>query len=112
MAANWILWQRARARRGQPRKGIRDAPEHGYSPGMIVDGAQLRAGRALLGWHQTELAAAAGVHWNSIKAVEKMGRISQPDRQRRRLVIERLESALEEAGIVTHSHPVGVFLKR
>lgn len=79
---------------------------------MIVDGAQLRAGRALLGWHQTELAAAAGVHWNSIKAVEKMGRISPPDRQRRRLVIERLESALEEAGIIIHSKPVGVFLKR
>lgn len=79
---------------------------------MIVDGAQIRAGRALLGWHQTELAAAAGVHWNSIQAVEKMGRITPPNRQRRRFVIERLESALEEAGIVIHANPVGVFLKR
>lgn len=94
------------------QSGIRTGGELEYLPGMIVDGAQLRAGRALLGWHQTELAAAAGVHWNSIKAVEKMGRISPPDRQRRRLVIERLESALEEAGIIIHSKPVGVFLKR
>lgn len=79
---------------------------------MIVDGAQIRAGRALVGWHQTELAAAAGVHWNSVLALEKMGPISPGKRESRKATISRVERALEEAGVVIHATPVGVFLKR
>lgn len=78
---------------------------------MIVDGAQIRAGRALLGWHQTELAAASGVHWNWVRTLERMGKISIRARRDRRRSLERVEKAFEEAGVMIHSKPVGVYLK-
>jgi transcriptional regulator with XRE-family HTH domain len=76
---------------------------------MIVDGAQIKAARALLGWHQTELAAAAGVHFNSLLSLEKLGRISDATRELRSGTIERVEKALREAGISIYAHPVGVY---
>lgn len=76
---------------------------------MIVDGAQIKAARALLGWHQAELAAAAGVHFNSLLSLEKLGRISDATRELRSVTIERVEKALREAGISIYAHPVGVY---
>lgn len=76
---------------------------------MIVDGAQIKAARALLGWHQAELAAAAGVHFNSLLSLEKLGRISDATRELRSGTIERVEKALREAGISIYAHPVGVY---
>lgn len=78
---------------------------------MIVSGAQIRAARALLGWHQTELAAAAGVHWNWLRTLERMGKISARAHRDRKASLERVEKAFDEAGVVMHAAPVGVFLK-
>lgn len=76
---------------------------------MIVDGAQIRAGRALIGWNQTELAAASGVHWNTVAALEKLGQIGLDKRCRHEYALSRLARAFEEAGLVVHASPVGVF---
>lgn len=77
---------------------------------MIVTGAQIRAGRALVGWHQTELAAAAGVHWNSVAALEKSEDLTSR-RRATRPALARIQRALEDAGVIIYAQPVGVFLK-
>ena len=40
-------------------------------PTAMISGKQIRAGRALLGWNQRELAAAAGLSEVSIKNAER-----------------------------------------
>lgn len=79
---------------------------------MIVTGAQIRAARALVGWHQSDLASAAGVHTNSVAALEKEKDLtSRREMPGTRPAIERVQRALEDAGVIIHSAPVGVFLK-
>ncbi|WP_072396437.1 hypothetical protein [Hyphomicrobium sp. CS1GBMeth3] len=67
---------------------------------MIVDGAQIRAGRALIGWHQRDLAAAAQVHLNTVAALEKHEQLSAAKRHRRRDALEAIERALKGEGVV------------
>lgn len=92
-------------------RGIRTAREHLYIHAMIVDGAQVRAGRAMLGWRQQELAAAAKVHWNTVATIEKQGRLTPEKRERCDMALSRLEAALRKAGVIILAEPSpGVFL--
>jgi transcriptional regulator with XRE-family HTH domain len=73
---------------------------------MIVDGAQIRAGRALIGWHQRELAAAAQIHWNTVSALEKQERLSPEKRRKCHYALEAIRHALEAEGVRLITHPV------
>lgn len=73
---------------------------------MIVDGAQIRAGRAMIGWHQRELAAAAQVHLNTVAALEKQEHLSPEKRRRCRSALARIESALRAEGVRMLEQPV------
>ena len=44
---------------------------------MIATGAQIRAGRALLRWRQSDLAKAAGLHRKAIIYWERMGKVQE-----------------------------------
>ncbi len=65
----------------------------GYHAAMISP-AQIRAARALLGWKQTDLAAASGVSEISIKNIER-GKTDA-----RSSTIAKIESAVFEAGVM------------
>lgn len=81
---------------------------------MIIDGAQIRAGRALIGWHQHELAAAADLHWNTVAALEKREALSTADRRRCSRALSQIERALKAEGVImlsTNRTP-GVFLSQ
>lgn len=60
----------------------------------MIEPAQIRAARALLGWKQTDLAAASGISEMSIKNVEKPG--SDP----RASTLRAIQEAFEQAGVV------------
>jgi transcriptional regulator with XRE-family HTH domain len=61
---------------------------------VLPTAAQIRAGRALLGWSQTELAQRAGVSRRTLSAMENGdGRVTQES-------IEALRRVLLEAGVM------------
>jgi transcriptional regulator with XRE-family HTH domain len=60
----------------------------------VITPAQIRAARALLGWTQAELAAAAGLGVVAIKSFER-GR-SDP----RSSTVAKMEHALDAAGVI------------
>lgn len=59
----------------------------------MITPAQIRAARALLGWHQTDLAAAAGVSFNVVSRVER--ELVDP----RASTLRAIQTALENAGV-------------
>jgi transcriptional regulator with XRE-family HTH domain len=61
---------------------------------VMINAAQIRAARALLGWKQTDLSAAAKISEMSIKNIERG--VTDP----RRSTLEAIQKALEIAGIV------------
>lgn len=67
---------------------------------MIVLGAQIRAGRALLDWSRKELAARARLHSNSVAYWEGTERISG-----RQSACERIEAALRAERVVFFTQP-------
>jgi transcriptional regulator with XRE-family HTH domain len=76
---------------------------------MLLIGNQLKAGRALAGIEQQELADAANVHVNTIRKMEAKAReeiTSAAD------VLRRVQSALERAGVeFTNGSQPGVRLR-
>jgi hypothetical protein len=69
-------------------------------PRMIILGAQIRAGRALIGWSRQELATRARLHSNSVAYWEGTDRISG-----RQSACERMEAALKAEGVVFFTKP-------
>ena len=67
---------------------------------MIVLGAQIRAGRALLDWSRKELAARARLHSNSVAYWEGTEAITG-----RPTACERIEAALRAARVVLFTKP-------
>ncbi len=59
----------------------------------MISSRQIRAARALLGWTQTDLAKAAGLHLNAINKIEN--EINEP----RSSTLERIQGVCEAAGI-------------
>lgn len=55
---------------------------------------QVRAGRALLGWTQAELAQRAGVGRSTIDKIERLGAIPKPQ------YVAAIAAAFESAGLV------------
>ena len=72
---------------------IADVATPVYMPCMITP-AQIRAARALVGWKQSELAAASGVSEVSIKNIERG--VTDP----RSKTLAALQAALLEKGVV------------
>jgi len=62
---------------------------------MTITGAQIRAGRALLGWTARALAKKAHVPEHSLECIKGDGTISAKDRN----ALKALQHALEEGGI-------------
>lgn len=60
----------------------------------VIIPAQVRAGRALMGWSQEQLATEAGVGLSSIRDVESQKRASEAG------VVSSIRRALENAGVV------------
>ena len=60
----------------------------------MINPAQIRAARALIGWKQTDLATASGVSEMSVKNIERG--VTDP----RASTLQSLQSALEGAGVV------------
>lgn len=69
---------------------------------MIETGAQIRAGRALLGWRQSDLAKAAGLH---PKAVAYWERKTEMRARGEEVGVGRIRSAFEAAGVSTFINP-------
>jgi transcriptional regulator with XRE-family HTH domain len=63
----------------------------------LVIGSQLKAARALVGVEQIELADAAGVHPNTIRAMEARGRSEITGSVS---VLRRVQRAMEEFGVI------------
>ncbi len=61
----------------------------------MVSGAQIRAGRGLLGWPSQVLAERSGVGWSTIKRFEECEGIPAS----RAGTLERVQGALEAAGV-------------
>jgi len=59
----------------------------------MITPAQIRAARALLGWHQSDLAKAAGVSLNTLNNLER------DVVDARRSTVTAIQRALEQAGI-------------
>lgn len=68
-------------------------PSAVYEAAMI-DAAQMRAARAMLGWRMEDLSAKAGVSLASIKNIERG--VTDP----RASTLRSIQAALESAGIV------------
>src|SRR5438045_2418343 len=66
----------------------------GTYPLAMISGKQIRAARALLGWKQRELAAAAGVSEVSIKNVER-GVVDS-----RGSTLNAIQGAFDRAGVI------------
>ena len=66
----------------------------------FANGAHLRAARTLAGLKQTELAALAGLHVNSLKRLENKAYIG------RGWAIEKIGNALAERGIIAQRYPL------
>jgi DNA-binding XRE family transcriptional regulator len=60
----------------------------------VITAAQIRAARALIGWKQTDLAAASGVSEMSVKNIERG--VTDP----RASTLNAIQKAFEEAGIL------------
>ena len=76
----------------------------------MVSGAQIRAGRGLLGWPSQVLAEKSGVGWSTIKRFEESEGIPAT----RAGTLERVKKTLEDAGIEFIGDPLnspGVRLK-
>ncbi len=71
---------------------------------MIVTGAQIRAGRALLGWSRDDLARAAELHGNAIAYWERKGPQAQTGASRS-FAIHHIARALMAAGVEFFSAP-------
>lgn len=69
----------------------------------MVSGAQIRAGRGLLNWTSKDLAEKAGVGWSTIKRFEDLDE-TPPSRSG---TLERVQAALEDAGIEFLGDPIG-----
>lgn len=61
---------------------------------VMINSAQIRAARALLGWKQTDLAKAAEISEMSVKNIERGA--TDP----RRSTLEAIQTALETAGVL------------
>ncbi|MAY30429.1 MAG: transcriptional regulator [Aurantimonas sp.] len=61
---------------------------------MVIDGRQIKAARAILGWTVRETADASGVHRNSVIRVE-----SETTFPRHAWAADKIASAMEAAGI-------------
>lgn len=73
----------------------------------LILGAQIRAGRALLGWSRQDLATRARLHSNSIAYWE-----GTPAIARRSVACERMEAAMNAAGVMFFSRPhPGAYLR-
>jgi hypothetical protein len=62
---------------------------------MMIDSAQVRAGRALVGWSQAELANAAGLPLATVELFEMDGANQVPVE-----LVAKIGAALEGAGVV------------
>ena len=60
----------------------------------MINPAQIRAARALIGWKQTDLANASGVSEMSVKNIERG--VTDP----RASTLQAIQDALERAGVV------------
>lgn len=60
----------------------------------MISPAQIRAARALIGWKQTDLAAASGVSEMSVKNIERGS--TDP----RASTLKAIQTALEAAGVI------------
>ena len=75
---------------------------------MIASGNQIRAGRALLGWRQCDLAKAAGLHRKAIIYWERKIEVSR--RQANGWAPTRMLAAFQSAGVDMVTEPrAGVF---
>lgn len=63
-------------------------------PAAMITGAQIRAARALIGWKQSDLAAASGVSEISIKNIERG--VTDP----RASTLAAMQGAFEAAGVI------------
>lgn len=70
------------------------ASEAAQYPASVITPAQIRAARALIGWKQTDLAAASGVSEISIKNIERGA--TDP----RSSTVGAMQAAFERAGVV------------
>ncbi len=61
----------------------------------MVSGAQIRAGRGLLGWSSQMLAEKSGVGWSTIKRFEELNDVPVS----RSGTLERVQQTLEAAGV-------------
>ena len=78
---------------------------------QVISGAQIRAGRSIMGLTSQELAHLSGVSWATIKRFE----LEEGIPPTRSGTLERVQEALERAGIEFLGDPVkspGVRLKR
>lgn len=71
------------------------------NPPKFVTGAQIKGGRALLGWRRADLAEAAGLHVNSIAYWEGQQRMPRSEP----FACRKMRAALLLAGVVTVSTP-------
>ncbi len=71
------------------------------NPPKFVTGAQIKGGRALLGWRRADLAEAAGLHVNSIAYWEGQQRMPRSEP----FACHKIRAALLWAGVVTVSTP-------
>lgn len=71
------------------------------NPPKFVTGAQIRAGRALLGWRRVDLAAAAGLHRNAVGYWESFTTLPRQEP----VACRMMRTALLSAGVITVSTP-------
>jgi transcriptional regulator with XRE-family HTH domain len=70
---------------------------------LVQFAAEIRAGRAVLGWSQTQLAKKAGVTQRAISQLEKAATKARP------LTQDRIDKALRDAGLRLENLPNGGF---
>jgi transcriptional regulator with XRE-family HTH domain len=75
---------------------------------MIACGAQIKAGRALLGWSQKDLAEAAGLHQNAVRYLEASHARPFPSEKAIGYGSERIAAAFVKAGLTLAYSPPGV----
>lgn len=68
---------------------------------MLTNGNQLRAARSLIGWEQTDVAASCGLSVTTIRNMEASGKYPIAGRS---LNVQKVQRALEEAGIEFLNH--------
>jgi hypothetical protein len=75
---------------------------------MLKTGNQLKAGRAIIGMEQSRLAELSGVHINTIRNMEAVGKEPIRGREANRASVQR---ALETAGVRFPPREIGVALR-